>query len=110
MPYLDFVQVIRPAMFTISCHVNSVEGIFDLALELKLSFKGISISKVMMQCPRYSGYGDYDYQCSLKGQYIVIVSTDNVGDLRVVENAYVREESTSDAKDTLVDSNIMHYR
>jgi len=88
-------------MITSFYDLDTVEEAFDVALMIDLTFKRLVNAKA--RCSKCEGNKYYDYQCPSKSRHVRIVPSNNVDDLKVIENVNILLESTSIIEDTLVD-------
>jgi len=90
-------------MITDSYDLDTVEEADDVALNINLTFK--TLVNVKARCTKCKVYGYYDYQCSLKSQYIRTVSSDDVDDSKVIENVHVSSKTANIIEGISVGSN-----
>ena len=93
----DLRPKIRHAMITgsynCSYNLNIIEETFDVALKIDLTFKTLVNAKAWrFKCEKYR---HYDYQCPSESQHIGTVPSDDVDDLKVVEDVHVTPETAS---------------
>jgi len=84
---------IRRAMITNSYDLDTGEEAFDVAIKIDLTFKTLVNAKA--RCSKYEGYRHYDYQCPLESQYLRIVPSEYVDDLKVVEDVHIPSKTAS---------------
>jgi len=88
-------------MITDPYDLDTVEEAFDVALKLNLTFKTLINAKA--RCSKCEGYGHYDYQCPSESQQVRIVPSNDVDDLKVVEDVHISPKTASIIKDMTVD-------
>jgi len=92
---------IKRVMITGLYDLNTIEEAFDVALKLDLTFKTLVNANV--RCFKCEGYEHYDYQCLSECQHVRTVSSNDVNDLKVVEDVHVPLKTASIIEDILVD-------
>ena len=91
-------------MLTNSCHVDSVEKAFHLALELELPFKGIFVPKAWEQYSKCEGHGKYDYQCPRRVDMLILCLVIMLTTRGLFEDVYIPSEITNIVEDTFEDT------
>ena len=89
-------------MISNSYDLDTVEKAFDVALKIDLTF--IRLVNAKARCSKCEGYGHYDYQYPSKSRHVSIVPSDDVDDLKVVENVHIPSKTTSLIKNISVGS------
>jgi len=91
---------IRRVMITDSYDLNTIEESFIVALKIDLTFKMLVNAKI--RCSKCKRYGQNDYQHPMKSQHVGIMPSNDVGDLKVVNNLHLPYKTASITEDISV--------
>jgi len=80
-------------MITDSYDLDTIEEAFDVVLKIDLTFKMLVNART--RCSKCEEYEYYDYQYPLESQHVRTVPSDDVDDLKVVENVHVPPKTAS---------------
>jgi len=92
-------------MITGSYDLDIIEKTFNVALRIDLTFK--MLVNVKAQCSKYEDYEHYDYQCISKSQHVRIVLSDDIDNLKIVEDIYVPSKNASIIEDISISSDTL---
>ena len=88
-------------MITDSYDLDIVEEAFDVTIKIDLTFK--TLVNANARCFKCKGYEYYDYHCPSESQHVRTVSSDDVDDLKVIDDAHISPKTASIIEDITAD-------
>ena len=87
-------------MITYSYDLDTMEEAFVVAIKVDLTFK--MLANVKARCSNCGWYEHCDYQCPLESQHVRTELSEDVDDLKVVEDVHISSKTASIIEDISV--------